>query len=367
MNPRFRRVSARALLAALPVVAASVVWAHAFAPALLTITEREGGRYDVSWKPPLLHTDGAPSVLDAPQPVLPPHCRRLAEPRMLSPETSVDVAPSFWQLDCGSSGLRGEPISVAGLDGTGVDVIVRYTGLDGTTEAGALRTNDDQFFVQHSAAGPTLGAGFGSVIRGYVLLGIKHILIGFDHLLFVFGLVLLVWLEPGAQDRPPAAHGQRLRVLLKTITGFTLAHSCTLSLATLGFTAVPQAPVEAVIALSIALLAVELARPETASPTLTRRAPWLVAILFGLLHGFGFAGALAGIGLPPGQIPTALLGFNVGVEIGQVMFVSAILLPVVGLARLARSRPGLRLVPVYAMGTLAFAWALERIQQFWNV
>lgn len=345
-------------LAALAAVA-SAAWAHAFAPALLTITERGQGRFDVSWKPPLLHTDGAPKVLDAPQPVLPSYCRRLAEPRMLSPETSVDVAPSFQQVDCGSAGLRGAPISVSHLDGTGVDVIVRYTALDGTTEAGALRTSADAFYIQRSAGGPDVGSGFVAVIRGYVLLGIEHILVGVDHLLFVFGLVLLIWLDPGRHER-------RVRVLVKTITGFTVAHSLTLSLATLGWTTVSQAPVEALIALSIAMLAAELVRPDDGPPTWTRNAPWLVAMLFGLLHGFGFAGALAGIGLPPGQIPTALLGFNVGVEIGQLVFVSAVLVPVAGFARLAEHRPGLRFLPAYGLGTVAMIWMLQRIQQFWN-
>src|SRR5262249_43100003 len=150
----------------------------------------------------------------------------------------------------------------------------------------------------------------GAVLSGYVRLGITHILLGADHLLFVLGLLLLV---------------PSLGMLVRTITAFTLAHSVTLGLAVLGLIAVPAAPVEALIAASIVLVALELVRDPGAAPTLGRRAPWAIALGFGLLHGLGFAGALADVGLPADRIPLALLGFNAGVEVGQLAFVAAML------------------------------------------
>lgn len=192
-------------------------------------------------------------------------------------------------------------------------------------------------------------AGSGSVwnaAKRYTVLGIEHILAGVDHLLFVLGLILLVrgwWM------------------LIKTITAFTIAHSITLVLATLGFVNVPSAPVEAAIALSIVFLAVEVVNGYRGRLSLTHREPWLVAFGFGLLHGLGFAGALSEIGLPPAEVPLALLFFNIGVEIGQLMFVAAVLVCLwIG------ARVGLRLprravlVPAYMLGMVATYWFFER-------
>src|SRR5207249_1146814 len=184
------------------------------------------------------------------------------------------------------------------------------------------------------------------VVRGYVTLGIEHILTGPDHLLFVFGLLLLV---------------SASRLLVKTITAFTLGHSLTLSAAALHFANVPSRPIEVLIAASVLTLAVELAR-DAGRPTMLRRFPWAMAVAFGLLHGFGFAGALAEAGLPPGDVPLALLCFNVGIELGQLAFVGALLaagallgrwVPVMA-ERSAR-------VAVYAMGMLSAFWCFERL------
>ena len=156
------------------------------------------------------------------------------------------------------------------------------------------------------------------------------------------------------------------RMLLKTISAFTVAHSVTLAAAVLGVVHVPPAPVEVMIAMSIVLLALELTRPLDAPPTLARRYPWLIAFVFGLLHGLGFAGALAEVGIPPDRIALALLSFNLGVELGQLAFVMAMLVPVTLARPLAQRWPQVRLVPAYAIGALAVAWTFERVQRFWS-
>jgi len=182
------------------------------------------------------------------------------------------------------------------------------------------------------------------VMRDYARLGVAHILTGPDHLLFVFGLVLLA----GTTRR-----------LLATVSAFTLGHSITLTLAALGFVDVPSGPIEVAIAASVLALAVELARPP--GPTLIRRRPWLMAGAFGLLHGLGFAAALREAGLPAGEIPLALLSFNVGIEVGQLLFVLAVLALWRAAGRLPdRMPPWARRVPVYGMGSLAGYWWLER-------
>ena len=183
------------------------------------------------------------------------------------------------------------------------------------------------------------------------MLGIEHILLGIDHLLFVLGLLLIV---------------RGFGLLLKTITAFTVAHSVTLAMATLGFVNVPQAPVEAVIALSILFLASELAKQQKGNPGMTSRYPWVVALSFGLLHGFGFAGALSEVGLPQTDIPLALLFFNVGVEVGQLMFVAIVLMIFWVIQKLKFRWPAwTKQVPAYAIGSLAAFWFIQRTVSFW--
>jgi hypothetical protein len=179
-------------------------------------------------------------------------------------------------------------------------------------------------------------------------LGVEDILLGFDHLLFVLALLLLV---------------PNTRMLVWTITSFTLAHSVTLALATMGWVHMPQKPIEAVIALSILFVAMEIVHWKQGKPGITRRWPWLVAFTFGLLHGFGFAGALTEIGLPEHAIPLALLFFNLGVEAGQLMFIAAVLLLWAGLKRMTWPDWAWR-VPVYAIGSLAAFWTIDRITGF---
>ncbi len=188
------------------------------------------------------------------------------------------------------------------------------------------------------------------VIKTYTVLGIEHILLGIDHLLFVLALIMIT--------------KGKWRIL-KTITAFTLAHSITLSLAALGIVNFPGPPVEAVIALSIVFLASEILRNYKGEQTLTGKKPWIVAFTFGLLHGFGFAGALADIGLPQTEIPLALAFFNIGVELGQIIFV-IFMLAVIYVINLKKDWPPvLKKIPAYAIGSLAAFWMVERIAGFW--
>lgn len=240
-------------------------------------------------------------------------------------------------------GLDGAEIAVDGLSATLTDVLVRLERLDGSGQMLRLKPDSPSFVVE-----PVPGRL--QVAATYIGLGVEHILLGIDHLLFVLALLILA---------------DSLRRLIWTITAFTVAHSITLAAATLGWVAVPPPPVEAVIALSIVFVAAEIIRARQGRPGLAQRVPAVVAFIFGLLHGFGFAGALGEIGLPQQQIPLALLTFNVGVEIGQLLFVGAVLL-------LARIPGMLRLaVPAwwpqaaaYAIGSVAMFWVIERVGSF---
>jgi hydrogenase/urease accessory protein HupE len=322
----------RALRVLLGLLALSgAAGAHSFDPALLDLREDTPGVFDVVWKTP------GPAAT-ALRPHLPPACRTLAA------RQPDDGNVAFLRVDCGPAALHGATIVLEGL-GTTREAIVQLTWSDGQTTSGVLRGGEETFAV------PAAGAhDLRAVLGGYLRLGIAHILGGPDHLAFVLGLLLLV---------------ETWRSLVSTVTAFTLAHSLTLALAVLGVVRVPPAPVEALIALSILLLAVELTRPARATASFARRFPWVLAFLFGLLHGLGFAGALTEIGLPAGQIPLALVSFNLGVEAGQLLFVATVV-PLVVAARRVGRRPWTRLVPAYAIGVLAAVWMLERIARFWS-
>jgi len=278
------------------------------------------------------------------------------------PEGTNDVMPPRAVFNGGAyserrsirrtGGLAGQTIVIEGLSGTSTDVLVRIESLSGATQTERLSPTKTKFVVQTA-----LGAW--EVAATYLRLGIEHILFGFDHLLFVLVLVILI--------------GDWRRVAL-TVTAFTIAHSITLAAATLGLVNVPRPPVEAAIALSIVLIAVEVVNARRGKPSVAARWPWLVAFCFGLLHGFGFAGALAEVGLPHHAIPVALLFFNLGVEIGQLVFVAAILTA----AGLFRRAIALRLEPAlvqrtvsrldvtaaYAIGAVAAYWLMERTSAF---
>jgi len=250
-----------------------------------------------------------------------------------------------WSVSC-SGGIYKKPISIDGLENTMTDVLVRIVHQDGITQMVRLTPTENGFEV----AAKTTNL---DVIKVYTALGIEHILLGVDHLLFVFALLLIV---------------EGWRRLVGTITAFTLAHSITLAAATMGYVNVPQAPVEAVIALSILFLATEIIHNRQGNPGLAKRFPWLVAFIFGLLHGFGFAGALAEIGLPQQSIPLALLFFNVGVELGQLLFVAAVVAAGWVLKRLLAQRilQGGEIAASYLIGSLSAFWLIERTYSFWS-
>ncbi|MDX1386241.1 MAG: HupE/UreJ family protein [bacterium] len=302
---------------------------------MLKVTEHSPGRVSVEWKTPLQAVPGTRL-----QPVMPPHCAPQGESKK---ENKGGAYVQRWKAHCQDS-LVGSSFAVRGILESKADVILRVGLADGRTFNTVL-TEDRVVFVVPKRESP-LDLG-----RSYLILGFDHILTGLDHLLFILGLVLLI------------SHG---RQLLWTVTAFTLGHSLTLSLAALGLVNIPTAPVEALIALSIVALALELTRAKKTPPTFFHRFPWVMALGFGLLHGLGFAGALAEVGLPTGDIPLALFSFNVGIEMGQLLFIAGILMvrALWRLISLPYSTLAYRLI-VYGIGSLSAYWFLERIFSVW--
>jgi hypothetical protein len=329
------RRAAWAALLGVALAAAAPALAHEVRPAYLELHEIGAGRFDVLWKVP---ARGEMRLSLAVR--LPARCTTSEPPRRIDAGGAITER---WQVECGG-GLFGETVAVVGLNATLTDVLARVERADGTSQVVRL-TPTEPAFVVASAPRPF------EVAATYLRLGIEHIWLGIDHLLFVLGLLLLV---------------QGRRRLIGTITAFTVAHSITLAAATLGVVRLSQAPVEAVIALSIVFVAGEIAHEREGRVGWTRRWPWLVAFSFGLLHGFGFAGALREVGLPEQAIPIALLCFNLGVEIGQLAFV-AVMLPLIAWAR--RALPAtvawVWRVPAYGIGGLAAFWTIERVVAFW--
>ena len=364
----------------LATLLALVVWlafgafaeAHEIRPALVQITQRDAHRYDILWKQPV---NGELAVHLVP---------RLSGGALDGEPSLATVTPVFalklWKnVSDDSQPLDGQTLSIEGLERTITDVLVIVTLSDGRSVQQFLKP-------QRTSIRLELSAEVAPPAATYLSLGVEHILTGVDHLLFVFGLLLLVG---------------RNRALLKTITAFTIAHSVTLAATTLGWLHIRSSVVEALVALSIVVLAVELAqrhrgagaspkadgsrsfsiyfrnaapRPRAATAIapattigrqpgigLTSRYPWLIAFLFGLLHGCAFAGALAEVGLPQEHIPLALFLFNVGVEIGQLLFIVAVSSVLRLIGRLINSEPAWapRAVP-YAIGIFSSYWIIER-------
>jgi hypothetical protein len=328
-----RLVAVIALLIAL----AAPAWAlaHEVRPALIQITETAPGRYDVVWKQPMVGDMTIHMV---------PH---LSSGVIDKAPTSETMSPGFvvrtWSVS-GGPALDGQTVSVEGLPQTVTDVLMRVTTADGKVINDVLRPADPTRKL--ALAAPT-----GLRIPAYLRLGIEHILTGADHLMFVLGLLLLV--------------GPNWR-LVKAVSAFTVAHSLTLALAALGFVHFPSAIIEALVALSIVFVACELVPVPGRPESLTHRHPWLIAFAFGLLHGLAFAGALAEVGLPRGAEVQALLLFNVGVEIGQLMFVAVALAAIWALRQVRRRLPYdsvafARIAPAYVIGGFAAFWLIERI------
>jgi hypothetical protein len=325
---RLRRASATAALLLWSFVHASTAFAHALDPVLFELVERPDGKIDVTWKAPNARVPGLDLV-----PQLPPECKTVGE---VDRHEEEDAIVSKWVIDCGGT-LVGKTVGIAGLEST--DALLRIALASGSVDRRVLGAGSPSVTV---AGEPTRL----DVLHDYGRLGTEHIATGIDHLLFVFGLLLLTG---------------GTRQLLATITAFTLGHSVTLALAALQIVSVPQAPVEVVIALTIYILAVELARDVGTRQTLLRRRPWAMAFVFGLLHGLGFAGALREAGLPANDVPLALLSFNLGIEVGQVAFVAVVLLGMAALRSVLEKLPRwVHRVPVYAMGSAAAYWVLAR-------
>ena len=335
-------MSTRALLlvaVALLFSAAVPARADEFKPGYLQLTQLDHETYEVLWKIPALDESTTLKV----KPQFPDGTEVLTPVRSTF---SRGVTVQRWRVRV-AGGLDGKAIVFSQLSETRIDVLARLVRLDDTVQLERILPVNPSF-VGRPSPGPL------EVVTTYTILGIEHILAGFDHLLFVLALALLV---------------QGTRRLLVTITAFTAAHSLTLAGATLGWVHVPGPPVEASIALSIVFIASEIVHTRRGRSSLTQRYPWVVAFTFGLLHGFGFAGALAEVGLPQSSIPIALLFFNLGVEIGQLLFVGAVLGTIAAgwraKERLRLSPPGWlwRVVP-YAIGGLASFWLVERIAAF---
>jgi hydrogenase/urease accessory protein HupE len=310
--------------------------AHDARPAYMQVTEVAPQRYEIIWRTPVLSGMRLPVVLR-----FPANTRNVTEPVLRELSDSLVER----RIVEAGGGLTGTRIEIVGLQATITDALVRVQMLDGSYSTTLVRPSRPWIDITTSRSSL-------EVAGAYVMHGIEHILFGYDHLLFVLALILIV---------------RSTRVLLLTVTAFTIAHSITLSLATLGVVHVAGPPVEATIALSILLLACEIIRSEQGQPSLTAKWPWLVAFSFGLLHGFGFASALSEIGLPQGDIPLALFSFNVGVEIGQLVFI-AVVFGIMGCAKLirlpavfaVRARP----VAAYAIGIMAAYWFIERLAGF---
>jgi len=323
-----------ALFLLLAVVGTAI--ADEIRPGYLELNSTDDTVYSIKWKVPMK----GDMVLSL-KPVLPDWCVERTPPSSMATGGAMITR---WSVSC-SDGIATGNIRIDGLENTMTDVLVRVVHQDGMTQMVRLTPSETSFEV----AAETTST---EVIKVYTALGIEHILLGVDHLLFVFALLLIVngW-----------------RRLIGTITAFTLAHSITLFAATLGWVHVAQAPVEAVIALSILFLATEIIHNRQGRPGMAKRFPWLVAFIFGLLHGFGFAGALAEIGLPEQSIPLALLFFNVGVELGQLLFVAAVVAAGWVLRKLIAEKTlqGSEVAASYLIGSLSAYWVIERTYSFW--
>lgn len=310
--------------------------ADVFRPAYLEITELGNDEYSVLWKVPASGSDRRLAAYVR----LPEGAKTVEGPLIVARDNNwVERTRIHYP-----GTLAGQAFEIEGKAVGVTEVIARVERLDGSSQVERLAMERPQFIVEAPQ-------GTGAVAWSYLVLGVEHILGGIDHLLFVLALLLIV-------------HGGRR--IVATVTAFTVAHSFTLVAATLGWVHVPGPPVEAIIALSIVFVASEIVHIRQGRPSMTERVPWVVAFSFGLLHGFGFAGALAEVGLPQTAIPLALLTFNVGVELGQLMFVAGFVLLRVAAARIVTGEVAwVPTATAYAIGATAAFWTIERVASFW--
>jgi len=305
--------------------------AHESRPLSLDIKELADGRHQLVWNVPLSYGRPLPVGLE-----LPEDWRSMVEPSVRSYPASVAERRI---IAVGESGLDGSVIRFPGLETTVRDVFVRLSRRDGTRTVAIARPTKAWVALRGDRS-------FSDTLLEYVGLGFHHILLGVDHLLFVMGLLLIV---------------QSRVLLLKTITAFTVAHSTTLGIATLGYANAPLPPLNAAIALSILFLGPEIARTWRGETSLTIRFPWIVAFLFGLLHGFGFASGLSTTGMPRAELPWALLWFNIGVELGQLSFVALMLMMMRAFRTLEMRWPlWAQRMPGYGVGVCGAYWTIQR-------
>ena len=329
------KASLRLLLFVMLWVLSSAATSHESRPAYLELKESAPGHFSILWRTPVLSGMRLPVALK-----LPPAFVSQGEPVVQQLNDSL-IERRVVNSTAGE--VDGQRIEFIGLQGTITDVLVRVQRLDGSQQTSIVRPSKPWLELEGRQSSWAVAGAYG-------MLGIEHILLGIDHLLFVLALLIIC---------------SSTRQLIQTVTAFTVAHSITLVLATLGFVHVPQGPVEAVIALSIVFVAAEIIHTRRGMPGITARAPWLVAFTFGLLHGFGFAGALSEVGLPQGNIPLALLFFNLGVEAGQLMFIATVLSLLALLRRWGLAMPPWSaLITPYAIGCMAMFWVFQRLATF---
>jgi len=322
-----------AFLAVLLTLCSSSV-AHELRPGFLEIRQQGPETYDIRFKVPARGELRLGLYVR-----LPEGCTDMATPRT---ERTGSALLERRAVRC-AGGLDGKTIGIDGLSSTYTEVVVRTARQDGSVQTARLTPDIPDFTI---LGAPT----WTTTAWTYFALGMQHILLGIDHLLFVFALLLLI--------RDPW-------MLVKTITAFTVAHSITLAAAALRWAQAPQAPVEGVVALSIVFVAAEIVHQSRGRANFATRTPWIVAFGFGLLHGFGFGGALKEIGLPQNDVPLALLTFNLGVEAGQLAFIATVLAFKASLDRLlALDIPWLRSASAYGIGCIAAFWLVERVSGF---
>lgn len=318
------------------IFVASVCKADEIRPAYLELKEQSNDFFTILWKVPAKGEKKLSLNIEFPS-----NCNNT---------TSIDsqlISNAYiqrWTMTC-AGGLANNTISIPALQFTNTDVLLRAELLNNISLTAHLTPTEYSYKVPEKASSL-------KIIKTYIKLGIMHILLGIDHLLFVFALFLIV----------KSSH-----LLFWTITAFTLSHSITLAGATLGLVFVPQKPVEAIIALSILFLAIEITHVQQGKMSIAAEKPWLVAFIFGLLHGFGFAGALAEVGLPEHAISLALIFFNIGVELGQLIFIVAVLIVgwfFVNIFKLSIAIAWTKMITVYSIGSISAFWLIERISTF---
>ena len=318
----------RLLLAFLLYCFAGAAFAHEVRPAFLSATETAPGEFNVVWKQPVI--SGQRLRI---RPTFPDDCTQ-TEPRL---DRNGDTVAERFQVTCD---LQRGAVSLPGLENTLTDAFVQIIYLNGTARSALLKPADPTLPLAGPQASPA---------KAYVGIGVEHIIYGWDHLLFVIGLTLLVG-------------GRRV---WGVATAFTLAHSITLAATAIGGITLPSRPVEILIAGSIVLLGIEILHKGAGQETLGVRRPYLIAFAVGLIHGFGFAGALAEIGLPQGTELLALLLFNLGVELGQFAVIAASLLVLWTVTKLGQNwRKATETWVTYAFASVAMFWVLQRVAPY---